>query len=129
MAIVYSVIYTHAGGATFSFKCKNPQIIIKQPGKSIERQPNKIGIVVDPNQPYRFVKCSAFVSAAEYQTLRAMLMPAAKPTYDGDDPKVEIKLSGAVSETFLCAILSDVPAFKHTDDKIKIFAEFTERSA
>ena len=126
--VTYSVKYTHADATTITFRCKNPRIIIKQPGKSIERQPNKIGKIVDPNQGYRFVKCNALLTRPEWLQLRAMLMPAAKPVYDATDPKVDFVLDGVTTETFLCAILGDVPAIKQKD-KVMVFIEFTERSA
>lgn len=127
--ITYAVTYTHADATTLVFKTVSRVFGFPMPGKSIERQPNKIGKIVDPNQGFRELKIGAYLTTAELKTLYGMIQPAAIPTYDATDPKVAVKLNGTETWTFLCAILGRPEAVPAGDDKWFVTITFTERSA
>ena len=127
--VTYAVTYTHADATTLVFKSISRVFGLPMPGKSIERQPNKIGKIVDPNQGFRELKIGCFMDTADLLTLYGMLQPAAIPTYDGTDPKVAVKLNGDETWTFLCAILGRPEIASTGDDKWFVTITFTERSA
>jgi hypothetical protein len=76
------------------------------PNKMVERQPNKIGITVDPNMGFRVVECSAILTGAQVSTLNGYLLPASAITYGATYPKIVITLATGTTFTILCAITS-----------------------
>ena len=127
MVEVPSVVYTHANGESIDIFANRPQVEIFTPGKEISRQPNKVGIVIDPNQGFRVLTCTAKFDAAEIVQLEGYMLPASAPTYDGTYPNVTVKRSGTVTTSFLC-ILKDVRENHRADDKWMMSLKFIQRS-
>lgn len=127
MVTVPSVVYTHANGESIDIFVNKPQVEIFTPGKEISRQPNKVGIVIDPNQGFRVLTCNAFFTAAEIVQLEGYMLPASAPTYDGTYPNVTVKRKGNVTTSFLC-ILKKVRENFRRDDKWMVSLSFIERS-
>lgn len=130
MADVGQITYTHANGNSvdlFPLK-KTGRIRYISPGKEISRQPNKVGIVVDPNKGFRVVTCSVKLETADLAKLKGYMLPAVKPTYDDTYPNVTVKIDGTNTETILC-VLMDVDQRHWSDNKWRVDLLWEERSA
>lgn len=103
MADVAQITYTDHDGTATNIFCTSVGIRYIFDGLSVERQPGKVGITVDPIQQYREVSCSAIISGDALKALNDQLMDGTK-VYDATDPKVLIYLDGNTSLTILCVI-------------------------
>ena len=127
MADTAQIVYHHSDGNTIDFFTKNANIEWKFPGKTISRQPNKVGLTDDPNQVYRVVTCNANLTGDTLNTFNGYLMPATAPTYDGSYPKIVLYLDGDTTFTILCAVTMIV-AVDLGAGKWNVGVTFTERS-
>ena len=128
MADEPQIVYTHSLGNSINLFTNNGRFSIAFPNKTIERQPNKVGITVDPNQEYRIVECTAVMSSTDMNTLVGYLMPSSAPTYDSTYPNITMKIDGSTTWTILCAV-TGLNAAPLIDGKWSVSIQFTERSA
>jgi len=126
MTDIAQIIYSHAVTNTLSFFTGNVTINYNFPGKMVERQPNKVGVTVDPNQGFRHISCSAKLTSTELGTLNTMMLPSSKPTYDTSYPKIEVKIDGSTTWTIYC-VVTNVTLQHMADNKWMVAIEFTER--
>jgi hypothetical protein len=135
MADVPQIVLTHADAATLNIFTNDAEITWLFPGKEVVPRTKATGTAaamndgytVDPNNGYRVVTCSSYLTGDEVSTLNGKLLPNAVPTYDATDPKIVIKLDGDTSLTILCAITA-CKAKHITDARWLVSFIFTERT-
>ena len=127
-ATTYPVVYNLAVDDSMNIKATRYWVEYRPAGKSVERQPGKIGKAVDPNAGYRIIKCVALLQPTALAKVKGYLLPASAPTYGATYPNVVYQEDGDTAETVLCQFQSFTQNHKTKDRWVCTFT-FVERSA